>query len=78
MDVLDYYLCHSNDWNPNYLSQILSEDFYDFSELWNSSTIKDMELVQEVEKLERYCPIVEDISIDDEVLCLTVQKIEDE
>ena len=78
MDVLDYYLCRSNDWDPTYLSQIFSQDFHEFSELWNSSNIKDMGLVQEVEKIERYCPIVEDISIDDEVLCSAVEKIEDE
>ena len=78
MDVLDYHLSRNRDWDPNYLDRILSEDFYDFSELWNTGCIKDMDLVKEVEKIERYSPIVEDISLEDDVLCSAVQRIENE
>ena len=34
--------------------------------------------MQNVEKVEKYSPIVEDISLDDEVLCQAVEKIETE
>ena len=40
--------------------------------------MKDKELVNEVEKIERHCPTTEDISLDDKVLCSAVEKIEDE
>ena len=58
------------------MQQLLSQDFYDCDELW-SSKIGDMELVKEVEKVERYSPIVEDISLED-ILCSAVEKIEEE
>ena len=38
----------------------------------------DKELVNAVEKLERYSPIVEDISLDDNVLYQAVEQIEQE
>ena len=77
MDVPDSCLIHNHDWDPSYLSQLLSDDFFDFNELW-SNNMGDVELVQEVEKVEKYCPTVEDISMDDEVLCNAVEKIEEE
>ena len=77
MDLPDVSFSRNWDWDPAYLSELLDEDFYDFSELW-SSNIGDMELVKETERVEKYCPVVEDISIDDELLCSAVEKIESE
>ena len=79
MDVSDYYLLQNRDWDPIYLSQLFSEEFYyDFTDLWNTGNMNDMDLVSAVEKVEKYSPIVEDISLDDEVLCPAVEQIEDE
>ena len=61
MDVPNITFCRNRDWDPSYLQEVLSQDFYDYDELW-SSNIGDMDLVKEVEKVERYSPIVEDIS----------------
>ena len=77
MDLPDRILTSNRDWDPNYLMDIMSEDFYDFGDLWGS-TVNDRELVRDVEKLEKYCPVVEDISMDDETLCSAVEKIEEE
>ena len=54
---------------------LLDADFYDFNELWESNT-SDCDLVDHVERMETYCPIVENISMDDETLCKAVEKIE--
>ena len=62
------------DWDPSYLSQSLSEDFFEFSDLWVRNSL-DMELFKEVEK---YSPIVKDISMDDQTLCTAMEKIENE
>ena len=80
MEVSDAYFVENRDWDPSYLSMLFSEDFNDFSELWNSN-VSDMELVSQVDnvdKVEPYCPIVEDISLEDEVLCSAVERIEEE
>ena len=77
MEISDALLLRNTDWDPSYLKQLVSDDFYDFTELW-SSNVKDTELVKEMEKVEKYSPIVEDISIDDDVLCTAVEKIEQE
>ena len=77
MDVSDDYLKLNRDWDPSYLSMLFSEDFNDFLDLW-SSNMGDKELVNAVEKLERYSPIVEDISLDDNVLYQAVEQIEQE
>ena len=77
MDVPNITFCQNRDWDPSYLQQLLSQDFYDYDELW-SSNIGNMELVKEVEKVERYSPIVEDISLEDDILCSAVEKIEEE
>ena len=34
--------------------------------------------MKHVENMERYCPIVEDISLEDDILCSEVEKIETE
>ena len=39
---------------------------------------KDTDLVSEVEKIERYCPVMEDISLDDRTLCTAVEGIENQ
>ena len=37
-----------------------------------------MDLLQKIEKIERYFPITEDFSLDYEVLCSAVEQIEDQ
>ena len=69
------------DWDPVYLESIFKEDFYDFMDMWNCTSVSDEELHSGVEKLEiklKYSPIVEDISMEDEVLCAAVEQIEKE
>ena len=66
----------NRDWDPCYLHEVVSQDFFEFEELWRSN-IKDMDLVSELTKVEdKYCPITEDINLDDEVLCSAVEEIE--
>ena len=48
-----------------------------FSELWISD-INDVELLEAEKGVEKYCPLVEDISIEDSDLCLAVERIEEE
>ena len=45
--------------------------------MWKSN-VNDMELVEHSQKFERYVPIVEDISVEDEVLCSAVDEVEKE
>ena len=59
------------------MAEVFTQDFFEFNELW-SSNVTDKQLVEDSNKLEKYCPIVEDISMDDETLCAAVEKIEDE
>ena len=75
MDVSDAVIWRNKDWDPSYLLDIFTEDFYDFDELWDNS-LTDSDLVQGVSKMEKYCPVVEDISMDDEELCKAVEQIE--
>ena len=63
------------DFDPTYLQQVFVDDLYEINNLWTSN-INDMDLLQEIEKIERYFPITEDISLDDEVLCSAVEQIE--
>ena len=51
--------------------------FFDFADLW-AYEMEDTELLHCVNKLETYCPIVEDISMEDEELCHAVECIEQE
>ena len=74
MDTFDYYLSRDKDWDPSYLAMLFSQDFNDFSDLRCSET-SDTELVKEMEKLDIYCPIVEDISMEDDVLVKAVEQI---
>ena len=77
MDVSDSELLCNRDWDPSYLHSIFSNDFDECLDLWANS-INDMDLVKHVESVEKYCLIVEDISIDDETLCKAVEGIEKE
>ena len=77
MDISDSLLSSNRDWDPSYLNEIFQEDFYEFSELW-SSNVMDSELVQECNKIDIYCPVTEDISLDDQTLCSAVEHIEKE
>ena len=51
------------------------DDLYEINNLWTSN-INDMDLLQEIETIERHFPITEDISLDNEVLCSAVEQIE--
>ena len=77
MELSDSNLLVNRDWDLLYLSSIFDAEFYDFTEMW-CSDITDSDLVTEVNKLETYCPVVEDISMDDTELCTAVEKIEEE
>ena len=65
----------NKDWDPQYLRGIVTQDFYDFKELWQSN-VCDCNLVCEVNKVDKYCPIVEDIYMDDDTLYEAVEQIE--
>ena len=77
MDISDSLLWRNRNWDPNYLLELISEDFYEFAELWDSD-MADLDLISQVEQIEKYCPIVEDISLDNQILCSAVEKIEEE
>ena len=77
MDVSDKLLVTNINWDPAYLQDIFQQDFYEFKDLW-SADVQDSQLVSEVDTMEKYCPITEDISIDDELLCTEVKRIESE
>ena len=72
---MDVDLSTNLDWDPSYLSSIFDEEFNDMSDLWSCENISDGDLVSAVD---RYCPIVEDITIEDNVLYDAVQQIEHE
>ena len=79
MEISDSSLLINRDWDPSYLSQLVGVDFFEFNDLWNTGRdMNDKGPFQNVERIEKYCPIVEDISLDDEVLCTAVEKIEEE
>ena len=77
MESSDSVFLANRDWDPSYLKQIMSDDFYDFSELWNIITSHN-ELLQASTTVDKYCPVVEDISMDGVTLCEAVEKIEKE
>ena len=77
MEVTDASLVCNQDWDPSYLSTIFDVDFYDSGNISDTS-ISDMELVRHVECVERYCPTVEDISLDDDMLRQALDQIERE
>ena len=71
----------NRDWDPAYLYELFKEDFFDFGNMClEESNVSDSELVSFSKKIEgdKYCPEVEDISVDDAVLSVAVEKIERE
>ena len=77
MELCDNDLWTNRDWDPSYLQQLFSDEFYDYSDMWKSN-VSDGELVKECERVDKYCPIIEDISLYDDTLCSAVEKIESE
>ena len=75
MEVPDRVLCDNRDWDPSYLASLFSTDFFEFNDLWHTD-ITDSELLKEMDKVECYSPLVEDISLEDEELCQAVERIE--
>ena len=75
MEISDELLLDNRDWDPSYLSEVLSVDFFEFEDLWDSN-VNNCDLVSEVNKMEMYQPVVEDISLDDDTLCEAVELIE--
>ena len=75
MDISGSVLIRNLDWEPSYLKSIFDIDFPD--NLW-CREMDDSELLNTVTQLERYCLIVEDISMDDIDLCNAVEKVEAE
>ena len=51
----------NRDWDPVYLASIFDIEFEDFSELWDNS----MDEYQLLQAVDRYAPVVEDISMED-------------
>ena len=78
MDISDEVLTSNFDWDLEYLQEIFKQDFYEIiNDLW-CTEFSDMEVVDEACKIEKYCPVTEDISVDDDFLCSAVEKIESE
>ena len=77
MEFSDDIFSTNRDWDPSYLRQLFNDSFDNLSSLWING-VEDSVLIDEMEKYESYQPIVEDISLEDEVLCTAVQKIEEE
>ena len=77
MEVPDICFLWNRDWDPYYFGEIFQHDFYDYSDMW-SNDIGDTELLESVNKIKTYCPVVEDISFDDNELCQAVEWIEEE
>ena len=75
MDISDSVYIRNLDWDPSYLKSIFDIEFDNYSDLW-CSEMDDTELVNTVTELEKYFPIVEDISLDDIDLCNAVEKVE--
>ena len=75
MEVSDGILMCNKDWDPSYLRMLFDEDFYEFNNLWTSN-VSDKEIITAEQSTSKYVPIVEDISIEDEVLCNAVDQVE--
>ena len=80
MELSDRIFYTNHDWDPQYLRELVCQDFYEFGDHWKSA-LGDRELIATVEgatAMEPYCPLVEDISLDDETLYDAVTQIENE
>ena len=75
MELDDTTLSACSAWDPGYLEGIFSQDFYDFGHLWINK-MSDRHLVHAVETIEKYNPLVEDISLDDDTLYQAAEEIE--
>ena len=74
----DNDLLLNSDWDPVYLAYIFNQDFFDMSYLWSSELVSDSEMLKIDGNVEKYIPIMEDISLEDDVLCDAVNRIEQE
>ena len=73
----DSELIGNLDWDPAYLALIFDSDFEDMSELWNDSlSVSDSKILHAMDT--KYCPIIEDITIDDDCLVSAIEAIENE
>ena len=78
MDIADRVFITNHDWDPQYLREVLTEDFYEFADHWQNN-ILDMDLIEaERSGGAKYSPVVEDISLDDATLYEAVEQIEQE
>ena len=77
MELPDCALTGNHDWDPSYLAMLFDQDFYEFTELWKSN-VTDGEIVTALTDSGIYSPIVEDVSMEDEVLYKVVDQIETE
>ena len=73
MECLDGALTCNSDWDPMYLSEIFSQDF--FVLIICGQVIVCPRPHSCVETIKRYNPLVEDISLDDETLCQAVEEM---
>ena len=75
MDISDRFFFTNRDWDPCYLHDIVTQDFYEFKDLWQSNMC-DRELVQAAKRIDKYMPVVEDISLNNTTLYDAVEQIE--
>ena len=77
MDIPDRLFAMNRDWDPQYLRELVTQDFYEFKHLWLNSLL-DMELLAATKggSNARYCPVMEDISLDGQTLYDNVEQIE--
>ena len=75
MDIADRVFVTNLDWDPQYLMECVTQDFYDFTEHWQNC-LSDKELIDR--EGPQYCPVVEDILLDDDTLYEAVEQIEHE
>ena len=79
MDIADRVFVTNLDWDPQYLMECVMQDFYDFTKHWQNC-LSDKELIdgERPGPGSRYCPLVEDMSLDDDTLYEAVEQIEQE
>ena len=77
---MDDLFSDNRDWDPVYLAGIFDVEFEDLLDMWNSDGLSDSDLsvAMEAFEQEKYCPVVEDILMDDSTLCSAVKAIERE
>ena len=77
MDVPDSCFVTNRDWDPGYLSEIMLCDWYEFDDHWKSN-VTDQDIVDGMKYLsvDKYSPVIEDISLDDETLSKEVDRVE--